>query len=237
MADILPTTAASTAPTVVAPAVTVAPAPVNPLPATAPASQAGPMLPPIIPVPGPTVPPTDPAVPPAEPVVVLSEAEQIAAAQAAALKADQDAAIAAAKKAADEAAAKDKAAADEQASKQKAAHIVLVVGGRPDKSITAAIGNDCVAIPRDGAFTAALILDTPCAVRLPDKSEIGDVVEVYCAPSDHGSAAFVFPNKDESIASLAVSTGENVGTCVQVLPHAGRLFRKTSATNWQVLGG
>jgi hypothetical protein len=211
--------------------------PASAAPPGAPAPAAGPLFPPIFPLPEPAAAQTQPAEPPAEPAVVLTQAEEIAAAQAAALKAEQDAAIAAAKKTADEQAAKDKAAADERASKQKAAHIVLVVGGKPDKSITAAVGNDCVPIPRGGPFTVALILDTPCAVRLPDKSEIGDVVEAYCDPSDHGSAAFVFPPKDESIASLAVSTGENVGTCVQVLPHAGRLFRKTSATNWQVLGG
>lgn len=198
-----------------------------------------------------TVDPTlgDPLIPDAPAPVVLTEAEKIAAAQAA--EAEEAAAkeAAEAKRIADEQAAKEKAAADEQASKQKAAHVVLIKGGKPAKGIANSVGDDGTPIPRDGVFTIALVstenpgtgnhpgTDVSCVARLPDKSEIGDVVEVYCVPGPNGTSALVHPPKKESIAHLPVSTGDNVGTCVEVSALAGRLFRKISATAWQVLGG
>ncbi len=173
------------------------------------------------------------------------EAKKVADAQAA----EQKAAVEAAKKEADAQIAKEKAAADALKAKQKSAHIVTVVAGKPKNGMAASTGNDGTPIPRDGALTIALIAtanpsgggthpgtDIACVARLPDKSEIGDVVEAYCLPGDTGTSAFVHPPKGESIGNLPVSTGDNVGTCVEVPATAGRLFRKTSAAAWQVIG-
>jgi hypothetical protein len=184
-----------------------------------------------------------------EPAPVLTP-EEIEANKAADAQAAETAALAAkVKKAHDEQVAKDKAAADAIKAKQKSAHIVTVVAGKPKNGIALSTGNDGTPIPRDGVLTIALIstanpsgaghhpgTDIACIARLPDKSEIGDVVEAYCIPGDTGSSAFVHPPKGESIGILPVSTGNNVGTCVEVPATAGRSFRKTSAAAWQVMG-
>ncbi len=184
----------------------------------------------------------------AEPAVLTAEeieAKKVADAQAAE-QAKMDAAI---KKLADEKAAKEKAEADALKAKQKAAHIVTIVASKPKNGMALSTGNDGVPIPRDGVLTIALIgtsnpsgaghhpgTDINCIARLPDKSEIGDLVEAYAIPGDTGTSAFVHPPKGESIGILPVSTGDNVGTCVEVTATAGRLFRKTSAAAWQVTG-
>lgn len=144
-------------------------------------------------------------------------------------------------------AAKEKASANSTTSKVKAAHIVSITGGKPTKGIANSVGDDGVAIPRDGTLTIALVTtlsplpthhpgeDINCVARLPDKSEIGDLVEVYCVPGLNGSSAIVHPPKRESIGILPVSTGDNGGTGVEVPADNGRRFRKISATAWQVL--
>jgi hypothetical protein len=133
-------------------------------------------------------------------------------------------------------------------AKQKAAHIVTVTPGKPKNGMAFSTGNDGTPIPRDGPLTIALIetknpgvgshpgADIDCVARLPDKSEIGDLVEVYCVPGLTGPSALIHPPKGESIGPLPVSTGDNVGTCVEVPASAGRLFRKTSASAWHVTG-
>jgi hypothetical protein len=178
-----------------------------------------------------------------------TDAEKETDAAAAAVAAANAKAAAQAKQAIDEQAAKDKAAADAEKAKQKAAHIVTIIGGKPAKGIANTTGNDGVPIPRDGAFTIALIgttspapthhpgMDINCVARLPEKAEIGDLVEAYCVPGLNGTSAFVHPPKKESIGVLPVSTGDNFGTGVEVPADSGRAFRKVSATAWQVLGG
>lgn len=133
-------------------------------------------------------------------------------------------------------------------AKQKSAHIVTIVGGKPKNGIANSTSDDGVPIPRDGVLTIALIetrnpgtgthpgTDIECVARLPDKSEIGDVVEAYCVPGLTGTSAYVHPPKGESIGILPVSTGDNVGTCIEVPATGGRRFRKTSVANWQVTG-
>ncbi len=171
---------------------------------------------------------------------------------------EQDKEIAAAAKAAEDQATKDKAAAKaaEAKAKAKAAHIVSIEGGKPAKGMANSTGNDGVVIPRDGVviprdgvLTIALIgtssptpglhpgNDANCVARLPDKSEVGDLVEAYCIPGLNGGSAYVHPPKWESIGNLPVSTGDNGGTGVEVPPDKGRRFRKISAAAWQVLGG
>lgn len=144
-------------------------------------------------------------------------------------------------------AADAKAAADAQKSKQKSSHIVTIMGGKPANGIAYSTGNDGAVIPREGALTIALVetlnptggthpgTDANCVARLPEKSEIGDMVEVHCMPGTNGNSAIVHPNKKESIGTLPVSTGDNAGTGVEVPASAGRSFRKVSATAWQVL--
>lgn len=154
-----------------------------------------------------------------------------------------------AKALADEQAAKDKAEADALAAAQKAAHIVSVVAGKPSKGIAEAVGNDGTPIPRDGPLTIALVTtlnpqgmgtnpgtDINCVARLPAGSEIGDTVAVFCTPAPGGTSVFLHPPKGESIGPLPVSTGDNVGTGVEVSAVAGRSFHKVSATSWQALG-
>lgn len=180
--------------------------------------------------------------------LVKAESEsQVKAAQADQTEHEKEDAASA--RAAAEQAAKDRAAAGSAAAKVKAAHIVAITGGKPCKGMANSTGNDGVAIPRDGVLTIALITttsprathhpgeDVSCVARLPDKAEIGDVVEVYCVPGVNGGSAFVHPPKRESIGVLPVSTGDNVGTGVEVPPDTGRHFRKISAAAWQVLGG
>lgn len=190
--------------------------------------------------------PTTALVDPA-PVLTAEEIEAKKVADAAA--ADAAKAAAEVQKALDAQAAKDKAAADALKAKQKAAHIVTIMAGKPKGGIALSTGNDGVPIPRDGPLTIVLIgtanpshggvhpgLDISCIARLPDKSEIGDEVEAYCVPGDTGTSAFVHPPKGESIGTLPVSTGDNSGTSVEVPATAGRVFRKTSASAWQVRG-
>ncbi len=202
----------------------------DPLDPTAPVTPA-PVLPPLFPASPPAaaeVPPVvEPPPPPPPPPVVQTEEE----------------------KEAEAAAAKKQAAKDAEKAKQKSSHMVSIVGGKPAKGIAASTGNDGVVIPRDGVLTLALVetlnpsavhypgLDANCVARLPDGSEIGDLVEVYCMPGSTGPSAFIHPPVDESIGILPVSTGDNVGTGVEVPSTAGRSFRKVSAANWQVLGG
>jgi hypothetical protein len=138
---------------------------------------------------------------------------------------------------------------NDEKAKQRASHIVLVVGGKSALGAASSTGNDGVVIPREGPLTVALVktlnpsgvyhpgVDIECVARLPDKSQVGDVVEVYCMPDENGSSAFIHPPVNESIGPLPVSTGDNVGTCVQVHPYFGRSFRKVSNAAWQVLGG
>ncbi len=184
----------------------------------------------------------------ATPTAPVAPADPSIAAQAAADAKTVAAVQATAQKEADAQAAKEKAAADALKAKQKAAHIVTVTGGKPKLGIANSTGNDGTPIPRDGVLTIALIathnpgtgnhpgLDIDCVARLPEKSEIGDVVEAYCVPGTTGTSAYVHPPKGESIGVLPVSTGDNVGTCVEVPATAGRLFRKTAAAAWQVTG-
>lgn len=133
-------------------------------------------------------------------------------------------------------------------AKQKSAHIVSIVGGKPKNGIANSTGNDGVPILRDGELTIALIgtsnpgtgthpgTDINCVARLPDDAEIGDVVEAYCVPGLTGTSAIVHPPEGESIGILPVSTGDNVGTGIEVPATGGRRFRKTSVANWQVTG-
>lgn len=164
------------------------------------------------------------------------------------LTTEETAAAKEAKEASDRAAAEIKKAEDVKKAaiaKAKSAHVVAFVGGVPKAGIHAAVGNDGVKISREGSLTIGLItttnpgLSAGCIARLPDKSEIGDVVEVYVIPEE-GSAwaqgAGIFPPKGESIGGLPISTGDNIGTGVSVQAEYGKSFRKVSPTNWQVLG-
>jgi hypothetical protein len=192
----------------------------TPAPAVAPVA-----APPVIPIIEPAVPPTP------EEVAAKKEADEAAKEQ----------------KAAEDKAAKEKKEADDKKkadlAKAKSAHIVPFVGGVPKNGIHAAVGNDGVKIVREGPLTIALITtcnpgqSAGCIARLPEKSELGDMVEVYTVPEE-GSAwsqgAGVFPPKGESINSLPVSTGDNTGTGVSVDAGDGKAFRKVSPTNWQV---
>ena len=177
-------------------------------------------------------------------------ADEQAAKQAADARAAADAKAAdEVKKIADAQTAKDKAEADALKAKQKTGHILRVVGAKPPKGISNSTSNAGTPIPRAGPLTIVLIsttnpsgtgshpgTDIGCIATLPDKSEIGDLVEAYAVPGEHGGSAFVHPPKGESIGVLPVSTGDNIGTGVEVPVFAGRLFRKISAAAWQVIG-
>jgi hypothetical protein len=180
---------------------------------------------------------------------VLTDEEKAAAAAEKAVADDNAKRVEEARKIAEAQAAKEKSAAETEKSKQKSAHIVTVTGGVSKLGIANSCGNDGVPIPRDGPLTIALVktsnptpglhpgTEANCVARLPDKSEIGDLVEVYCVPGQNGPAAFVHPPTKEAIGLLPVSTGDNPGTGIGVAPGSGTAFRKTSATLWQVLGG
>lgn len=102
------------------------------------------------------------------------------------------------------------------------------VGGTPSSN-----PSDYAPITRYSGWTVALATtgNFTSGVRLPDDAEVGDLVEVHCVLGTATSLLVIAASGD------TISAGSPNFVTITVNVAAGKLFRKTSATNWQVVGG